>query len=247
MSPDRAAKRGWRVLLWPTVFSVPALALFVGLGIWQVHRLHWKEGLLAHIDSQMHAPATDLPAEISDPASWEYRRVRVAGHYQNDKELYLYAPGPNGNAGYLVITPLVRDQGLPVLVNRGWVPEDRRDPSTRTESTREGRVEIKGIGRITGGAGPFTPANEPAKNRWFSRDFAAMGKAVGEDVAPVMVDRDKAPLPGGYPLGGQTRIDIPNNHLEYAITWFGLAYTLLIMFGIYARRALKAAKSAESA
>lgn len=247
MSPEADAKRGLRVLLWPTIFSVPALALFIGLGIWQVHRLHWKEGLLAHIDSQMHAPAADLPAEIKDPESWEYRRVHVAGRYQNDKELYLYATGPNGDAGYLVITPLVRAQGLPVLVNRGWVPENLKDPSTRTKSRRDGMVEIEGIGRITGGAGPFTPANEPKKDRWFSRDFTAMGKAIGEDVAPVMVDRDKTPLPGGYPLGGQTRINIPNNHLEYSITWFGLAYTLVIMYGIYARRALKAAKSSDSA
>jgi surfeit locus 1 family protein len=239
-------RRGLRVLLWPTIFSLPALALFIGLGIWQIQRLHWKEGLLAHIDSQMHAPAEDLPAQIGDPASWEYRRVHVSGHYQNDKELYLYATGPDGDPGYLVITPLVRPEGDPVLVNRGWVPEDLRDPGKRSQSQQDGMVEVEGVGRISGGAGPFTPANEPDKNRWFWRDFAAMAKAIGEPVAPVMIDRDKTPLPGGFPLGGQTRIDIPNNHLSYAITWFGLAYTLVIMFAIYARRSLKAAKSGES-
>jgi surfeit locus 1 family protein len=243
---DVAGRSRFRILLWPTATTIPALILLLGLGFWQVQRLHWKEGLLAHIESQMEAPAADLPATIEDPASWEYRRVRVTGQYENGKELYLYAINLDGDAGYLVFTPLQRTAGDPVLVNRGWVPEDRKDPATRAEGLIAGEVAIEGIGRISGGAGPFTPANEPARNRWFSRDLSAMAPAVGMSLAPVMVDRDKTPVPGGWPLGGQTRIDIPNNHLQYAVTWFGLAYAVLVIFVIYARRALKAAKSAPS-
>ena len=243
MSDATPAKGPFRLLLWPIVFTTPALALLIGLGIWQMHRLHWKEGLIAHINAQMEAPAVDLPVTIDDPNVWEYRRVKVTGHYQNGKELYLYATGPDGDAGYLVFTPLVRAEGAPVLVNRGWVPQKLRDPATRLQGQREGDVTIEGVGRVSGGAGPFTPANEPGENQWFQRDLDQMSKAVGEPLAPVMIDRDNAPLPGGWPLGGRTRIDIPNNHLEYAITWFSLAYVLLVVFAIYARRIVKAAKA----
>lgn len=240
---DAEARSPYRALLWPVIYTIPALALLIGLGIWQIQRLHWKEGLLAHIHDQMHAPAVDLPVKIDNPKIWEYRRVRVTGHYQNGKELYLYAAGPGSQAGYLVFTPLVRAEGKAVLVNRGWVPEKLKDPKTREKGQREGTVTIEGIGRLTGGAGPFTPDNEPAKNEWFQRDIPQMAKAVGEPLAPVIIDRDDAPVPGGWPLGGRTRIDIPNNHLEYAITWFSLAYVLVIIFAIYAWRAFKAAKS----
>ena len=247
MSDATPAKGPFRLLRWPIIFTTPALALLIGLGVWQMHRLHWKEGLIAHINAQMQAPAVDLPVTIDDPKTWEYRRVKATGHYQNDKELYLYATGPDGDAGYLVMTPLVRAEGAPVLVNRGWVPQNLKDPSTRQQGQRGGEVTIEGVGRISGGAGPFTPANEPEKNQWFQRDLDQMSKAVSETLAPVMIDRDKTPLPGGWPLGGRTRIDIPNNHLEYAITWFSLAYVLLVVFAIYARRIVRAAKSGTSA
>ncbi len=192
----------YRRLLWPTVFTIPALALLIGLGIWQVQRLHWKEGLLAHIDAQMRAPAVELPAKIDDPASWEYRRVRVTGHYQNDKELYLYATGPDGDAGYLVLTPLVRAEGPPVLIDRGWVPEKLKDPATRQPKAtggrgrdRRNRADFRRGGAVHAGQ---RAREEPVVLSGISRQ---MSKAVGEDLAPVMVDRDKAPLPGGWPLG----------------------------------------------
>ena len=171
----------------------------------------------------------------------------MTGHYLNDRELYLYATGPRGDAGYLVLTPLVRPEGWPVLVDRGWVPQTLKDPASRPEGQQEGEVTVEGVGRISGGAGPFTPANEPEENQWFQRDLDQMSVAVGQTLAPVMIDRDDTPLPGGWPLGGRTRIDIPNNHLEYAITWFSLAYVLLVIFGIYARRIVKAAKTGTTA
>lgn len=220
--------------------SVAALAAFivlVGLGSWQVERLGWKNDLIARIDAGLAADPVDLPVEIDQPADWEYRRVRVTGRFLHAQESYigprLYA-GPDGRQrqGVHVLTPLVRDDGGgTVLVDRGWVPLDRRDPATRAEGQVEGLVTVTAIARVPQGRGFMQPANAPDKREffWLEMDALAVIAGVGH-LAPLVLQADAAPNPGGLPIGGRTIVQLKNDHLSYALTWYGLALTLVGVF-----------------
>ncbi|RMF11726.1 MAG: SURF1 family protein [Alphaproteobacteria bacterium] len=221
---------------WPTVMTVPAVVILVSLGLWQLERKVEKEVLLATIEQGLAAPPVALPERIRNPGAWAYRPVTVSGEFDHSRELYLYAPNREGAAGYHVITPLARAGAGTVLVNRGWVPPEYKDPATRPEGQIRGPVVISGVARPSRAAGLFTPAPEPENRLWFSADLESMAEVVGGDVLPVLVDADATPNPGGFPVGGQTRIDIPNNHLDYALTWFGLAVALLVIYVVYLRR-----------
>jgi surfeit locus 1 family protein len=202
------------------------VAGFAALGVWQVERRAWKLDLIARVDARIHA----APAALPPPARWgtlrqpdfEYRRVRLGGTFLHERETLVQALTDRG-AGFWVLTPLRTAVGT-VLVNRGFVPEDRRDPATRAASQIAGTVTIIGLMRASEPGGGFLRANDPAANRWYSRDVAAIARArqLGP-VAPFFVDADAAPNPGGYPVGGLTVIRFNNNHLVYALTWFGLA------------------------
>lgn len=223
-------------LLWPTILTVPALVILLVLGFWQLDRREAKEALLADIDAGLAAAPRDLPADLTSPDDWAYRPVRVTGEFDHGAELYLYAPNLQGSVGYHVLTPLVRNDGPAVLVNRGWVPPALKDPAARPDGQISGEVTLTGIARAPVAAGPFTPEPDLAARLWFAVDPPAMAKAVDRPLAPVFVQADAHPIPGGYPQGGQTRIDIPNDHLEYALTWFGLAAVLAVIFVVYCRR-----------
>ncbi|OWK28768.1 SURF1 family protein [Sphingomonas dokdonensis] len=199
-------------------------ALFTALGIWQVQRRAWKLDLIARVEARVDAAPSPLPA----PADWngdlEYRRVRVTGRLLNDRETLVQAVTIHG-PGWWVLTPLARGDGQPlILVNRGFVPDERRNRATRRASLPDAPVTITGLLRNSEPGGAFLRSNDPAANRWFSRDVAAIAKArdLGR-VAPFFIDADATSNPGGYPIGGLTVIAFRNNHLMYAITWFGLA------------------------
>jgi len=208
-----------------TAITLIGLALLVSLGVWQLHRLDWKEALLARIEARLEAPAKPLPAEIADPDRWEYAGVELTGRFLHSSELYL-ARG----RGWQVITPLAREAGPPVLVVRGFVPERKKPPDAREEGLVEGKITITGIARLPEEPGMFVAENQPQENRWFWRDLDAMAAAAGlERAAPVFVEA-REDAPGGWPRGGVTRLDIPNRHLGYAITWFALAGALLVVY-----------------
>ncbi len=235
---SRSPSVGFRPRLVPTLLAVPMLAILVTLGVWQLERLEWKTALIDRIEARLDAPAATLPAGIADPAAWEYRRVAVEGRFLHDRELYLAGRAHERRLGYHVVTPLVRADvpGDPViLVDRGWVPEPARDPATRPESLPAGTVRVEGIARLPAEPGWFTPDNRPAANEWYWRDLPAMAAAVGmAPAAPLFLeaaDRD----PDSLPIGGRTRIDLPNNHLQYALTWFALALALLAIYIAYHR------------
>lgn len=203
-----------------------AAAGFLALGIWQVERRAWKLDLIARVEARIHAP----PAPIPDRAQWagfdaraeEYRRVRTSGVFLHDRETLVQALTERG-AGFWVLTPFRTAQGI-VLVNRGFVPPERRAPATRPEGQAEGLVTVTGLLRATEPGGGFLRANDPAGERWYSRDVAAIAHArsLGE-AAPFFVDADASPNPGGYPVGGLTVVRFRNSHLVYALTWFALA------------------------
>jgi surfeit locus 1 family protein len=224
-----------------TALMLAAFAVLVGLGVWQLKRLAWKEALITRIEARTKAPPITLAeAEelVRTGRDASYYRVELDGHFHHAKELYLYAVS-DGRVGWHVITPLETADGEMVLVDRGFVPDELKDPTARASGQIDGVVTVKGIARAPDRRTLFVPENEPKANRWFWRDLPAMAQAMFPDgtieVAPFFLEAEKGPIPGGWPEGGQTRLDIPNNHLQYAITWFLLAAALLVIYGLYVR------------
>lgn len=208
-------------------------AALAALGTWQVQRLAWKRDLIARVDQRVHAAPVPAPARADwnkvNAADDEYRRVTAEGMLANDKETLVYASTTLG-PGYWVMTPLTLADGTSILVNRGFVPTDRRDPASRREGEPSGPVEITGLMRMTEPKGSLLQSNDIAADRWYSRDVAAIAEKRGIDaLAPYFIDADATPNPGGLPVGGLTIIAFPNNHLVYAITWYGLAAMVLAL------------------
>ena len=227
----------FRPALIPTLTVLPALALMFGLGVWQLQRLEWKTALIAAVDARTHSEPIPLDEALRlPPEAQEYRQVRVRGAFLHDREVYLYAPRP-GEPGVHVVTPLALPSGAAVLVDRGFVPEPFRDPAKRAAGQIAGETEVTGILRFASAPGWFTPAPDRKARLWFSRDIAAIGEAAGVTLAaPVAIEAGPEPSPGGLPQGGQTIVTFPNNHLSYALTWFGLALTLLAVYLVYHHR-----------
>jgi surfeit locus 1 family protein len=234
-----------RGLLVFTLFMAATLALLIGLGIWQLQRLEWKEGLIAKIEARTKAPPVSLEEAVKLARGGEdvsYLRVRAEGSFDHGEERYLYAIS-DGEVGWHVIAPLATPAGEVVLVDRGFVPEARKDPSSRPEGQIVGTVTIIGLARTPERQGLFTPDNEADRNRWFWRDLSAMAASMfpqGKgDVAPFYLEAERGEMPGGWPRGGETRLDIPNDHLQYAITWFLMAVCLAVIYAIYLRTRLR--------
>ncbi len=238
MSADTADgnRRRFRPTLWMTVAMVVCLAILVGLGTWQMQRLAWKTDLIQRIETRVGGDPVPLPATIDDPDAWDYRPVTVTGRLLHDRELFIgprLDKGPDGlnRTGVHVLTPMARDDGSTVLIDRGYIPMDRRDPAMRAEGRPEGTVTITGIARLPGERSWLQPDNDAAGNQWFWFDLPAMAAATGvRGFAPVIVQAGPEPNPGGWPVGGRTIVQLTNNHLSYALTWYGLALTLL---GVY--------------
>ncbi len=195
---------------------------FAALGVWQVERRAWKLDLIARVTARSTAAPAPLPPRAAWREDQSYRRVRVTGTLLNDRETLVQAVTDYG-PGWWVMTPL-RTDTTTLLVNRGFVPNERRDPKTRQAARSNDPVTITGLLRTTEPGGGFLRSNDPAAGRWYSRDVAAIARARGSrDTAPFFLDADATPNPGGYPVGGLTVIAFRNNHLVYALTWFALA------------------------
>ncbi|WP_194475534.1 SURF1 family protein [Bradyrhizobium sp. CCBAU 51753] len=206
------------------------VVLLTALGVWQIERRTWKLALIARVEQRMNAAAAAPPAPSSWPAvtsaNDEYRRVTTSGTFLNGDETLVQAV-TNEGPGFWVLTPLRQADGTTVLVNRGFVPPERRDPATRRAGDPHGPVSVTGLLRISEPEGAFLRSNDPAAGRWYSRDVAAIAASHGlSDVAPFFIDADATKNPGGYPVGGLTIVRFPNNHLIYALTWFALAIML---------------------
>jgi surfeit locus 1 family protein len=219
--------------------ALASFLAFLALGTWQIERRAWKLDLIERVNQKVHAAPIPAPKwhnrlEFS-AATDEYRRIHVAGTFSNERETLVQAVTEYGG-GFWVLTPFRMQDGAIVLVNRGFVPPDRRKPETRQAGQIEGPTEMTGLLRLSEPGGTLLRANDPAGDRWFSRDVTAIAGAKGVGpVAPYFIDADAAPNPGGWPLGGLTVIAFHNSHLVYAITWYALA--LMVLGGtIYAIR-----------
>ncbi|XP_029024532.1 surfeit locus protein 1 [Betta splendens] len=218
----------WFLLLIP--------ATTFGLGTWQVKRRQWKIQLIDNLAKLTTAEPIPLPPDPHELSNLEYRRVRVHGHYDHSKELYVMPRSPvdpekeareagslssSGETGANVITPFhCKDLGITILVNRGYVPRQKIKPETRMKGQVEGDVEVVGIVRLTETRQPFVPKNDVERNQWHYRDLEAMSHVTGAE--PIFIDADFGSTVPGGPIGGQTRVSLRNEHLQYIITWYGL-------------------------
>lgn len=222
-------------LLWPTLLMLPVLGILLGLGTWQMQRKAWKDDLIAKIHARTQAapiPIAEAVARFRAGEDLEYARVVAEGRFLPGRERHYWAPSPAGT-GWHIYAPLEMPSGGIVIVNRGRVADADRDPARRPEPTVE-RQRIVGLLRAPEKKTAFTPDNDAARNIWYWRDLAGMARSL-------LPDRQEPPLPffleaeagGGNapaPQGGVTRLDLPNTHLQYALTWYGLAATLI---GVY--------------
>lgn len=237
---DVSAGPSRRSLIVLTAFAAVALAILLALGFWQLERKAWKEGIVAQIEARAYGTPAALPSEAAWPGfdrdALDYQRVTLTGTFEHDAEALVHGFVGQGRGtvlqGFFVMTPLRLADGSRVLVNRGIVPTELAAPASRAQGQVPGVVTVTGLLRAPERRGYFTPPDEPERNRFFTRDPATIAASKGlTRVAPFYVDADATANPGGWPRGGGTELSIRNNHLEYALTWFGLALGLL---GVYA-------------
>jgi surfeit locus 1 family protein len=256
----QAPRRSWLGLLPPALL---AFIVLVGLGTWQVERKAWKEALIAALTERLAAPPQALPAAATwprlDPSSDEYRRVKFTALFDHAAEALVYGaasafrPDVSG-PGDWVFTPARIAGGGIVMIDRGFVPESRQDPKSRAGGQISGPVEIVGAMRWPEARHWFTPSDDATHNLWFARDPQAIAAAKGLSdrglgaVAPFYIEQEAPVPPGGLPSPGKIVVNLPNNHLQYAITWYGLALALAGVFIAWAvsTRRRNAGKSAPS-
>ena len=229
----------FRPLFWPTVFSVPVVLVLLGLGSWQIERLFWKRELIAQRQAALAAAPAVAPHSLEEARRNEFRHVTTEGVFFHDKEIFLGATSEAGRNGYQVLTPLREPGAGIVFINRGFIPAEIKDPAKRPAGQVAGTVRLQGLLRLPPAKKPawFLPDNRADLNYWFWVDLPAMAVADKLDrVAPFYIDADATPNPGGWPKGGVTRLELPNDHLQYAITWFSLAVTLIVVYLLYHRR-----------
>jgi surfeit locus 1 family protein len=229
----------FRPRLAPTLFTIPVVVVLVALGVWQLQRLEWKSRLIAERATAVAAAPVSPPKTLAEARALEFHRVTVEGVFLHDKEILRNAIAAKGDAGFDVLTPLREEGGRIVFVNRGFVPTELKDPATRPTGQLAGTVRVSGLLRVPPDKKPgwFIPDNRPDRNAWFWIDLPAMAAADGlANVAPFYIDADAAPNPGGWPKGGVTPLALPNDHLQYAITWFSLAAALVVIYLVYHSR-----------
>jgi surfeit locus 1 family protein len=228
-------------MLGPTLWFLPAFALLISLGVWQIERLHWKLDLLSRIHYGLSAPPVSLRDALpaNDPAhvdAADYRRVFAHGQFDNGQEIRFFTTGDQGLPVYHIVTPFELDGGGTLLVDRGFVPVGADGTELRKPSDLEGERTIEGVLRKPSPPNWFTPPVDVAKRVVHTRDPKTLSRAFGwRNVLPVFMEAGATPNPGGWPKGGQTIVDLPNDHMQYAITWFGLALGLLIVYLTYHR------------
>jgi surfeit locus 1 family protein len=223
-----------------TVLAVAGVAILIGLGVWQLDRKVWKESLIATLDTRLARAPEDLPPRESwarlNPDDNEYTRVIFPAEFLPGEETLVYTAGsafrPDVQGpGYWAFAPARLVGGSIVLVDRGFVPLDRKDPATRAQGAPAGSVEIVGVMRWPETRGLFTPDDDPKTNVWYLRDPKAMATAKKWDAAaPFYIEQESPVPPGGWPKPGKLAVSLPDDHLQYALTWFGLALGLA---GVY--------------
>lgn len=202
-----------RRLILPLLFGVLGTAILVALGTWQLQRMGWKEDVIARIEARLAADPVPVP-EGANPEEHLYLRVRESGEVAAG-ELHVYTSHPPHGVGYRVIAPLVLADGRRLLLDRGFVPIGEKD-----ESRPLGPVTVEGVLHWPQEVDRFTSDPDPDENIWFARDPEAMARAL--DAEPVLLVVASSSI-GDGPMPVPVTVNIPNRHLEYVVTWYGLA------------------------
>ncbi len=226
--PTRRFAPGWPL----TLLTLPALALLLGLGIWQIQRFTWKTELIARAESGLRAAPVRLEGLPADPVALDWRRVVVRGQLLADRNFAYGSQVRDGQPGARLFTPLRLPDGNTVLLDRGFLPQDQLPPQEPRHLVRSQEVEVVGVLRDHRGdrPGSFVPANDLAARRWFRLDPADLARWVGRPVEPVVIRAERATPTEVLARVEPISIDLPNRHLGYAITWFGLAGALLAVY-----------------
>jgi surfeit locus 1 family protein len=240
-----AQPRRPRGALWPAIAALILLAGLLGLGNWQLDRKVWKEGLIATLGQRLAAAPVALPPPRSwpslDQATDEFRRVQFRAAVVPGEEALVFTSGsafrPDiTGSGYWVFAPARLADGGVIVIDRGFVPEGRQDKATRTAGEVPAEVEMVGVRRWPEPPAWFMPQPDPGHNLWFVRDPGAIASAKNwGEVAPFFIELESPVPPGGLPFPGPLRVELPNDHLQYAMTWFGLAAVLVVCFAFWLR------------
>lgn len=226
-----------------TIFAAIGLSILLALGFWQLQRLEWKNDLIAAVEARVGAapePFAKVFAEWRAGRDREYSPVTLAGVFRHELEAHVYGT-LEGVAGYYVFTPLRLESPAGVAdfvyVNRGFVPQELKAPEHRADGQVEGPVAITGLFRAPqdeqGLAALVALKDDPSANFWHRRDPSLFAAHARLSAAPVYVDSFGKENPAAWPKGGTTRLDFSNRHLEYALTWFGLAGALAAVWFAY--------------
>ena len=223
----------FRPLLWPTLVAIPALLVLLMLGTWQVQRLHWKTALIEEFKARSTAEA--IYPDFTD-APIEFQRVEILGRFRHDETVYLTGRTYEGNAGFHIVTAFESTKGDVFLVNRGWVSEAYREPEKRPFTMSEDELVLDGIVRLPQRQGQFVPDNEPERGFWFTMkpDEVASFLGLGEAQQSYYIDAvrregEKIKLP----IAAEVKIEVRNSHLNYAVTWYGIALSLIGVYFAY--------------
>ena len=227
----------FKPVFWPTVFFVFSLIILVSLGTWQVKRLIWKNDLISFYLKQSTNNIINLHKENFVSEEIEYRKVRLTGKFLNKKEVHITGKTYEGNAGFHVVTPFLMQNGNYVLVNRGWVSENYKEAKSRSFSLINEETSVIGLIRYPQKKGYFVPENDPDNGFWFTIKPTEIKKHLKIDketfIIKFYVDALRQEKKINLPIGIKEKINIRNQHLSYAITWYSLAIVLMIIYLSY--------------
>lgn len=246
--------------IWPmSLAALIAFAILISLGTWQLNRLAWKEKLISTVNERLQLTPDPAPG----PEQWAnvtrdshlYRPVQLRGHYDHDNEIHVWFAlndpkgGPLYGPGYLILTKFTTTDGWSVIVNRGFVPEGMKDPTSRRITLQEGEQTITGLVRFDEPKTWLSPPADKDKNVWIVRQVQEMAQFLGlpaERTAPYWIDLTKGQGEAGLPQGGETVVSFTNNHLQYLLTWYGLAGVLLAIYGVWLVKRLRLSESPDT-
>ena len=223
--------------VWLTIFAFPSFLILIILGSWQVQRLSWKSNLISNYNYNFQQAPITVKELFKDRKNNKYRRTVIYGEYDHANEIQIIGKTYEGNAGFHIITPFILENNEIIYINRGWVPKKYADKKTRKFSLLEDKVRVVGLVRLPQKKGYFVPENEPENGFWFTiipEELNGHLNIIGEKefyIDELNID-EKLKLP--MPANG--KVQVPNNHLQYAITWYSLALGLLIVYFAWHRQ-----------
>ena len=207
-----------------SVFIIFFIFVFIGLGTWQIIRLNWKNNLILEIENSLKNP----PVELAESNKENFLKIKTSGSIDFDKQIYLYNLNESGTPGFEVINPItIGDENF--LINRGWIPFEKKGTQ---EINVFDQKNIIGTLKLQGRKNIFKPDNDLDENYWFSLNREDILKFTGKNFSKYIIYLD-----GNYQLPRPKKItaNISNNHQKYAITWFSLALSILLLY-LYFRK-----------